>query len=89
MWRVSDKYKENKAEKLFLFCYNSVNVEIQCIVLSKNLLSFVKMATEKGSFCVMLDSKILLYDKYTAVFSSSQALKSFLFRHHPGISGIL
>ena len=61
----------------------------QRIVLSKKLLSFVEMATEKGTFCVTLDSKIILYDKYTAVFSSSQALKSFLFSHHPGISEIL
>ena len=47
------------------------------------------MATEKGTFCVTLDFKILLYDKYTAVFSSSQALKFLLSRHHSRISGIL
>ncbi len=39
--------------------------------------------TKKGTFCVTLDSKILMYAKYTAVFSSSQALKFLLFSHPP------
>ena len=42
-----------------------------------------KRVTQKGIFFVTLDSKILMYDKYTAVFSSSQALEFLFFEHPP------
>ena len=37
--------------------------------------------TQKGNFCVTLDSEILMYVQYTAVSSSSQALKFLLLGH--------
>ena len=39
--------------------------------------------TQKGNFCVTLDSEILMYGQYAAVSSSSQALKFLLLGHLP------